>query len=372
MTGGPGCSSELAIFYEQGPYRFDSDGETVKTNAYAWNSIANVLFVDQPVGTGFSYADYDDDYVKDETGVANDMFEFLQAFYAKFPQYQKLDFFVTGESYAGHYVPAVSNRIFQALKNKEGSFDIPLKGFAIGNGLVNPLIQYGDYHKFAFDNKLITKDQFDDIDTNLVPQCTEAIKSGSWLAMYTCNSIVSSIQSEGGNFNVYDIRIPCGNSPLCYDFSPIDNLMAKTEVRNSLGVSANDHWSECDTKVHIYLEGDWMLNCEKYIPEMLNAGIRGLVYSGKDDFICNWYGGRDWVRSMDWNQKAEFDKQVDSLTPWKVNGNVAGEFATAGPLTFLAVNDAGHMVPMDQPANALDMLDRFINNKPFGEVAVSQ
>jgi serine carboxypeptidase-like clade 4 len=366
MTGGPGCSSELAIFFEQGPYRFDSNG-TVVSNAYAWNSVANVLFVDQPVGTGFSYADHNDDYVRNEDQVAEDMYEFLQTFYKDFPQYKDLDFYVTGESYAGHYVPAVSNRIFQALKKKEGPFDIPLKGFAIGNGLVNPVLQYADYAPYAFDQNLITKEQADSITSTKLPECVKEIQSGSPYSTATCNDIVSDIVSESRSFNLYDVRIPCNVQPLCYDFSAVDRLMSKSDVRKALGVDPSDNWSECDDTVHAYLDADWTLNCEQYIPEMLNAGIRALVYSGKTDFVCNWYGGRHWVREMVWNGQTSFQSKLDAMSDWKVDGEIAGEFATEGPLTFLAVDAAGHMVPMDQPRRALDLISRFLRNQSYSD-----
>merc|ERR1740139_1813549 len=54
LTGGPGCSSELAIFYENGPFKIIDD--KVTTNPHAWNENANLLYIDQPVGTGFSKA----------------------------------------------------------------------------------------------------------------------------------------------------------------------------------------------------------------------------------------------------------------------------------------------------------------------------
>lgn len=361
MTGGPGCSSELAIFYEQGPYRFNQDG-SVGINEFAWNAHANILFVDQPVGTGYSYAEYEADYVTSEQQVAEDMYEFLQGFYQQFPQYRMLDFFVTGESYAGHYVPALSNRIFRGNKAGDG-IQIPLKGFAIGNGLVNPEVQYRDYHTYAYDNKLIPHSLFLKLNNTAVPKCLKEIRSGSWTALFTCNEILGEIHDAAKDFNVYDIRIPCEHKPLCYDFSPLDKLMTSKEVLLSLGVSSAARWSQCNNKVHQKLNSDWMLNCETYIPEMLEAGIRALVYSGKEDFICNWYGGRDWAQSMDWSGSKNFGAKQHKI--WKVNGKEAGQFVTEGPLTFLAVNEAGHMVPMDQPENALDLIFRFIHNHDY-------
>jgi len=250
---------------------------------------------------------------------------------------------------------------------KEGPYTIPLQGFAIGNGLTNPSIQYRDYGQFSIDHKLISEDTFNEIQNTLVPQCEQAFTSGGDTSV--CNDILNTIQSnELFDFNVYDVRKECGPYPLCYDLSGVTLLMGKSDVRESLGVSQSDHWSQCDTTVYAYLAStDWWLNCEEYIPPMINAGIRALVYSGKEDWICNWYGGRDWVKNMQWNGQAEFVKKIDALSPWLVDGGkVGGEFASYGPLTFLGVNDAGHMVPMDQPANALEMISLFIQNKPFG------
>lgn len=363
MTGGPGCSSELAIFFEQGPYRVDND-LNVTINPYAWNSNANVIFVDQPVGTGFSTADHAEDYVRNEDQVAEDMYEFLQTFFESFPQYKGLDFFVTGESYAGHYVPSVSYRIFKANQKSEGPYDIPLTGLAIGNGLVYPLLQYEDYAPYAHDNEMITDEEYKTLAEYYVPQCIQAIKDDSPLASSQCNSILGRIQNWAGNFNVYDIRKPC-HGPLCYDFSALDRLMLQEEVQTSLGVHPDANWAECDGKVHEYLADDWMLNCEQYIPEMLESGIRVLVYAGKEDFICNWYGNQHWVRSMPWKHQKDFNKQ--EVSPWKVNGVTAGEVQAYGDLTFLAIEDAGHMVPMDVPEAALDMLSRFMAKESFVE-----
>jgi len=356
MTGGPGCSSELAIFFEQGPYRVATN-LNVTINEFAWNSVANIIFVDQPVGTGWSYADHPDDYTHNEAQVAEDMYEFLQTFMTQFPQYSKLPFWVTGESYAGHYVPAVSSRIIQGNTNKEGLF-INIKGLAIGNGLVDPQIQYYGYGPFAYDNKLITKNEWTGVNVTLA-QCERLIAKGSEEAFDVCNSIIDTIQQEGGNFNVYDIRKPCTYQPLCYNFSPVDKLMATKTIQTALGVSPKAKWSECNSQVYSNMEGDWMTNCEVYIPPMLAAGYQVLVYSGQEDFICNWYGGAMWTSQMVWPGQKGFNSQA--YQNWNNHaGQVSGIYKTSMNFTFLGVAAAGHMVPMDQPSNALDMISTWI------------
>jgi len=364
LTGGPGCSSELAIFYEQGPYRFTDGSDNVTINPYAWNSVANVLFVDQPVGTGFSYADNNDAYCADEECVGEDMWEFLSAFMQEFPQYRNKPFYVTGESYAGHYVPAISYTIY--TKNQEETHGrINMKGFAIGNGLTNPSVQYIDYPQFSYDNGLISYSTY----AQLMPtayKCINDIKNGAMFTSVVCNGMLSTIQQEAGNFNVYDVRKPCVGQ-LCYDFSAIDKLMADDSVLSSLGVSSKANWQQCNMQVHSRFTGsDWWQNLEKHIPEMLDkGGYKMLVYSGKEDWICNWYGGRDWVGNMTWSGMSGY--QHLDYQPWHVRetGEEGGEFKTMFNMTFLAVDLAGHMVPMDQPQNARSMLNSWINNMPF-------
>ena len=110
MTGGPGCSSKLALFGENGPFLIIDTEEPVY-NKYGWNSFANLFYVDQPVGTGFSYGDVPFDYDTNEVEIATTMWNFMLEFYTKYPQYSKLDLYIINESYAGHYVLAIGKAI---------------------------------------------------------------------------------------------------------------------------------------------------------------------------------------------------------------------------------------------------------------------
>lgn len=104
-----------------------------------------------------------------------------------------------------------------------------------------------------------------------------------------------------------------------------------------------------------------MLNLMPQVAWMLdNTELEVLVYSGDKDWICNWRGGEAWTAATKWSHKADFNAQ--NYESWTVNGTPAGEIRQYGNLHFLRVYDAGHMVPMDQPENALAMLTRFVNN----------
>ncbi|MCO5551712.1 hypothetical protein L7F22_005216 [Adiantum nelumboides] len=359
MSGGPGCSSELALFYENGPYKIKDD-LTLTWNDYGWDKAASIIFVDQPIGTGFSYSSDARDIPHDERGVSEDMYQFLQAFFEAHPEFATNDFFITGESYAGHYVPAVTSRIHNGNKKKEG-LPINLKGFAIGNGLTNPEIQYAAYADYALQMGLIGEADRQRIN-KLYPDCEQAIKkcgnSGTatcTTAYSVCNNIFNSIMSLLDNVNYYDIRKECIGS-LCYDFSNMETYLNQKKVKDALGVGDIDFVS-CSSLVYRNMIMDWMRNLEVGIPALLEDGIQLLVYAGEYDLICNWLGNSRWVSAIDWSGKEGYN--AASSKQFVVDGEEAGVFTSYGALSFLKVHDAGHMVPMDQPKASLEMITRF-------------
>ncbi|WOL09852.1 hypothetical protein Cni_G18605 [Canna indica] len=363
LTGGPGCSSELAVFYENGPFTI-SNNMSLVWNQFGWDQASNLIYVDQPTGTGFSYSSDKRDIRHDETGVSDDLYDFLQAFFAEHSELAKNDFYITGESYAGHYIPAFASRVHQGNKNKEG-IHINLKGFAIGNGLTDPAIQYKAYTDYALDMGIIKESDYKRIN-KIYPTCELAIKlcgtSGtvSCLASYlVCNTIFSSIMKIAGNINYYDIRTQCEGS-LCYDFSNMEKFLNLASVRETLGVG-NIEFVSCSPTVYQAMLTDWMRNLEVGIPALLEDGIKLLVYAGEYDLICNWLGNSRWVHAMEWSGQSGFVSS--SETPFMVDGSEAGLLKSHGPLSFLKVHDAGHMVPMDQPKAALEMLKRWTEGK---------
>lgn len=243
LTGGPGCASEIALFFENGPYHFEEKDQTKLThNPYSWNSHANLIYVDQPVGTGFS--NYGITHLNtNEEEVAENMAKFMIAFLEKYPQLQGKDFYITGESYAGHYIPAISHNFI--FTHKE-DLKINFKGMAIGNGFVDPYIQYPAYATFAKENNLIGEAEYLILDEGF-KACDLAIKVGEETGVWPfsfdiCNLMMYAILGNPFNthwpkFNIYDIRKPCTYPPLCYDLSATDKLMDQDSIKTILGVS---------------------------------------------------------------------------------------------------------------------------------------
>jgi len=370
MTGGPGCSSEVALFGENGPCSVNKHGDDTISNPHSWNNQASVLYIDQPAGTGFSWGRGMD---HEEEAVSRDMYDFLQQFFRNHPQYAQLDFFVVGESYAGHYVPAVTHKVWEMNQNlPTGALHINLKGTSVGNGLTNPEIQYAYYpemarstngHPAAVSNATYA------IMKAAVPPCIEAIKGCDRgipetcvLATDICNLALIEPYSLTG-LNPYDMREKCKVPPLCYDFSNVGVYLARPEVQAALGVDGKHKWKDCNHAVALEFElaGDWMHSFQTKLPEQLAGGIRVLIYAGDQDYICNWLGNQAWTRAMEWPHKSEFN--AAPVADWTVDGAPAGTVQTSNNFTFLRVYDAGHMVPRDQPEVAVAMLNQFLEGK---------
>lgn len=165
LNGGPGSSSQLGNLMELGPFWLVADSEKVfkvVKNNYTWVKDYNVLFVDQPVGTGLSYADPDvpNPYVHSMDDVAQDFYDALYVLYHDNNGcFQNLGLkpdaplFIFGESYAGKYVPAIAEKIVQ--EKLKGGFLTGLKGIAIGDGFTHPYNILAEVGTFAFNLGLI-------------------------------------------------------------------------------------------------------------------------------------------------------------------------------------------------------------------------
>ena len=237
LTGGPGCASEVALFFENGPYQFTSPTDsTIKSNPNSWNTFANLLYVDQPIGTGYSKGGAKHD-ARSEKEVAQDMAVMLKGFVEQNPEYKNRDFFITGESYAGHYVPAIA----YYLLTEGTDVELNLKGIAIGNGLTDPFAQYPAYAKFSYENQLISK-KWDEVLNGGFKACDGLIYESQHkyhdnakvqlAALEFCQILADSVIGNPlhPKFNVYDIREPCASPPLCYDFSQSDTLLNDADV----------------------------------------------------------------------------------------------------------------------------------------------
>ncbi|RKP05913.1 Alpha/Beta hydrolase protein [Thamnocephalis sphaerospora] len=370
LNGGPGCSSLLGLFMELGPCMINPDGNGTHVNQAGWNTKSNVIFLDQPLNVGYSYGTG----VSNSEDAAKDVYAFMQLFYTAFPRFQQHDFHLFGESYGGHYVPAIGDEIRRNNKGAQadGYHVINLKSIGIGNGLTDPLVQYKYYGDMACKNSFLSKEQCASMDAayptcaRLINLCYRFPSSFACVppAAY-CNKQMLEPYVRAG-YNPYDVRVKCDPStPLCYsEITAITKYLNLPHVMRELGAKVSK-FDSCNTDINrqFMMAGDWMRPYVRKVPKILEAGIRVLVYAGDADFICNWMGNKAWTIEMEWAGKSKFSATKDQ--PWTVDGIDAGEVREVGPLTFLRVYKAGHMVPYDQPANSLDMINRWLAKESF-------
>lgn len=372
LTGGPGCSSTLALLTENGPCSVNPDGKTTSINDYSWTETAHVLWLDQPAGVGYSYGSTND---YNEEMISEDAFYFLQEFYKEHPEYSTNPLTLVGESYGGHYAPAIAHKIWTKNNSKDESLlPINLAGLAVGNGLTNPIEQYKWYPEMAFKNshgiKTVSEETYNAM-KDAVPKCVSLIeecnKGDGFLNKFACQTAFvlcntgETAPYQMSGLNPYDIRKECGSHPLCYDFTNVESFLNLDSTKEALHVSKESgHWESCNMGINLKFHTDWMKDFSPFVADLLDAGIPALIYAGDVDFICNYLGNKAWTLGLEWSHKSEFNAAEEH--EW---GEGAGMVRSAGGFTFMQVYDAGHMVPSDQPQVALDMIQNFVMGGDF-------
>ena len=141
LQGGPGSSSMFGLFEIHGPISAVFENGTKgsptigRLNPHSWSRRANMIYIDSPVGSGYSFAQ-PEGIPTTQSDVADDLYAFLVQFFTLFPEYRTNDFYAFGESYAGKWVPTICKRIHDM--NQISDFKINLVGFGIGNGWTSP------------------------------------------------------------------------------------------------------------------------------------------------------------------------------------------------------------------------------------------
>ncbi|KAJ1958549.1 hypothetical protein GGI12_004702 [Dipsacomyces acuminosporus] len=393
LNGGPGASSMVGMLTENGPCRILPGGNSTTDNLYAWNERAHVVYLDQPIGTGFSYGS---NRVNSSIDAGKDITSFLQLFYLSFPQYAKGKLHITGESYAGHFLPATAKAIVEAnnavknsgylvddgSKKKRGNNQtlpiLPLASVAIGNGMVNPVTQLKYYPKMACNStyKPIVDKYVCDAMESAYPVCKRLLEdcypkdnntkpTNCQQGLQYCQTSIMNIIKAFNQNNVYDVRIKCIGESCYTDVDDVAKYLNIPSVQKELGVEEGFKFSFRSPMVSQDFGStfDLFRDYSHILPSLIENGIKLLIYAGDADYAANWYGNIAWVKELEWSGKAGFNKARD--LDWVVGKKPAGAVRSFGNLTFLRIYNAGHLVPADQPTNALDMINRWIEGKPF-------
>ncbi|EPS93871.1 hypothetical protein FOMPIDRAFT_1026396 [Fomitopsis schrenkii] len=398
LNGGPGCSSSTGLLFELGPCAVSDNGANVTYNEHSWNQHANVIFLDQPVDVGFSYADAGTS-VNTSPVAGKDVHAFLQLFLGRFSKYADAPFHIAAESYGGTYAPNIASIIHNENKalaaataldvSAPGVVHINLASVMLGNGLTNPYVQYASIPDWACEGPYAVYDDPEGPECQAlrtkVPTCQRLLKScydfNSRLtcvpALLYCNSQLMGPLIQLG-YNPYDVRKKCDrerDGDLCYQqMSWIETWMNQPAVKRALGVDPARSFESCNMQVNqaFALQGDGAHNSAALLPALVEDGVRLLVYAGNADMMCNFIGNERWVEQLETSFREEFAAM--EAAPWVTSGTGVragtvrtggGGGATAGNVTFVAVHEAGHMVPYDQPEAGLDLVTRWLFDIPL-------
>jgi len=399
------------MFTENGPYVLDAD-LNVTLNPYSWNKVANMLYIEQPAGVGFSHPAAP----TNDSVTAADTYTGLLAFLKKHTALQHRPFYISGESYGGHYIPNTAKAILDgnAQLPADSPSRINLVGIAVGNGYTDWQLDF---------NANVQNGRFHAVCSQELYEAAEKACGGNYAACFwpnpnhechePCKSAVANatVFAQDGSIDIYDIyedvclqkgqaRVKTQQFQLIQErkkrlhelhasasgsrrlasteISPIfptciDNYNAlylnRRDVQAAIHVDPETipfgKWSDCG------LDGNYSFNYESELPNYKEWTATGqlqiLIYNGDADYILSHMGNSAWIREgLQLEQSA-------SWTPWKGSDRqVAGYFEaykTAGePLVFLTVKGAGHMVPKDRPRHAIDMITQFLSGGAYDRV----
>ncbi|OAY72444.1 Serine carboxypeptidase-like 45 [Ananas comosus] len=369
LNGGPGCSSVgVGAFSENGPFR--PSGHVLVRNEYSWNKEANMLYLESPAGVGFSYSSDPSFYEGvDDKMTARDNLVFLQNWFAKFPQYKDRDLYITGESYAGHYVPQLAQLMVEF--NKKGKF-FNLKGIALGNPVLEFSTDFNSRAEFFWSHGLISDTTYKIF--------TRACNYSRYVSEYysgslspICERVMSQVTKETSRFvDKYDVTLDvCLSSQVgeqidvCVEDETV-NYLNRKDVQDALHarLTGVTKWAVCSSVLEYEL-----LNLQiptiAVVGSLIKSGVPVMIYSGDQDSVIPLTGSRSLV------QRLASELGLKTSVPYRVwfeGKQVGGWTQVYGEmLSFATIRGASHEAPFSQPERSLVLFRAFLAGRPLPE-----
>ncbi|ONK60786.1 uncharacterized protein A4U43_C08F22590 [Asparagus officinalis] len=361
LTGGPGCSSfGHGAMTGLGPFRVNSDGKTLIRNEYAWNKVASIIFLESPVGVGFSYSNTTSDYDQiGDTKTAQGSYTFIVNWLERFPQYKTQGFYIAGDGYAGHYVPQLAYTILVNNKLNNQTI-INLQGIAIGNGWMDDEATLRGMYDYWWTHNLIPNEIHDGI-TSRCNFSSTAHKSAS------CQKYLDKAQSSRGDIYIYDIYSTSCNSSSHHvlssggfdtcSYAYTRSYLNLPQVQEALhaNITALPYiWEACTSVIESWK--DWHPTILPTIKLLTERNLRLWIYSGDTDARVSITSTNYFIDKLNISVNT-------SWYPWYAKGEIAGYAIGYQNLTFASVRGGGHFVPSFQPDRALTLFSSFLEGK---------
>jgi serine carboxypeptidase-like clade 1 len=397
FNGGPGCSSLDGWAYEHGPFRInDTDSSKLYQFDYTWAKLANMLYIEAPVGVGFSYSDDTSDYGKcNDDNTALDNLAGVETFYKLFPEHKSNDLWITGESYAGVYVPTLAEAILHAMQ--KGTYTgAKLAGIAVGNGCSGSDIGVCGPQADQFRTEFLLEHAF--MSRSLKTEIRAACDWTKARQGEKCESLLEQMHETIGHIDLYNVYGPCisGSSPHD-DAAPqtqAGTLAAATNARvGSAGpdacidsITASEYFNDPDVQAAIHVKKPperwatcgsapgWSYsrtrpNLPRDTYPALVKNFRVVIYNGDWDSCVPYTDAEAWTEGMGY-------KVADPWHPWMYNltfegettsqvGGYATRYAVPTNFTFITVRGGRHEVPETAPDKAFAMLQGVLEGRLF-------
>ncbi|WZY96580.1 hypothetical protein YC2023_063503 [Brassica napus] len=385
LNGGPGCSSvAYGASEEIGPFRISKGGSGLYLNKFAWNSIANLLFLEAPAGVGFSYTNRSSDlFNTGDIRTAKDSLQFLIKWLQRFPRYNRREIYITGESYAGHYVPQFAREIMNY--NKRSKNPINLKGIMVGNAVTDShydnlgtvtywwshaMISDRTYHQLVNTCDFTRQTESDECETLYSYAMEKEFGNIDQYNIYAppCNKSSEVGGGVGGSSGRRSMHLPhlphsvlrkiSGYDPCTERYAEI--YYNRPDVQKALHANATKipyKWTACSE----VLNRNWNDSDSSVLPiyrEMIAGGIRVWVFSGDVDSVVPVTATRYSLARLSLSTKVPW-------YPWYVKKQVGGWTEVYEGLTFVTVRGAGHEVPLFKPRAAFELFKYFLTGKPL-------
>ncbi|MFC5723930.1 hypothetical protein ACFP1Z_27570 [Streptomyces gamaensis] len=363
LNGGPGASSLMGLFLENGPLTIADDAAgTISVRTDSWNQEAHVVYWDQPIGTGYSYSD-DQEHVYDEDTLSQMFYQGLQKFFDSHPEYVQCPLYVCGESYGGKYVPAIAREIRKQNRLNADGRQINLQGISVGNGWIRPELSLRVLIDYAYTTGFLGIGQRDSLyESYGVYQA--ALQAGELKkATRLGNALVATVLEYGGTFDFYDVRrwddLPMG---------AVRAYLGSEAVKKALHVPPEVTWQFYDNAgpVADALAEDNMTDCSELYAELIGNGCKTLLYTGNFDTACGYRSTEEILDDLMERMGRQGEWRNAPRLIWtQAQGNPKGFVRSLGNLTQVSIPDSGHEVPAFQPQICREMLYNWLFARPF-------
>lgn len=386
MNGGPGCSSLDGFIYEHGPFRVNiSDRTRLQRFDQSWSKLANVVYLEAPVGVGFSYSDDPQDYVRDDDNTAQDNVDAMNVFFEKWPEWRDNGFYITGESYAGVYVPTLAEGILWAEGNGTWT-GAKLSGIAVGNGCTGSEVGSCGGQRDRYETEFLLGTAF--ISSALKAQIRNECNFDDYEAgvdQPTCDTLLREMHHTVGHINLYNVYGECISGSEEHRYGAlhskaprarrpevagpdacIDSILGSAYINSPEVIEAihvkkqSFDWEVCGNQMTSYTSTRPNLPRDTY--PFLIANIRVTIYNGDWDACVPYTDNEAWTEGMGLAVKSPWH-------PWTYkNGQVAG-YATSyeNDFTFVTVKGGRHEVPETAPEAGLELFRRIVTQAGFDD-----